>query len=909
MPVKNSLPAVFLLVLLFVGSLGFSASGQTSSGDESAWDCDPALVPLAKQIRAFRLQGEVELDGLLSEMDWRGPGEDRLIQNDPDNGCAPRNRTEFWVAYDDDALYVAARMYDSAPDSICSRLGRRDTWPSSDWIHLNLDTFNDDRNAFLFSVNPAGVICDATLYNDGSSDSSWDGVWDAATTIDDLGWTMEVRIPFSQLKFPDTEDQVWGMNFWRRTLRFNERSELFHNPRGGSGYGARFPDLVGISGIKSQNKIELRPYALGKAEARDVDPDDPFTDNPQFSGNIGLDMKAPLSSNLTMNATVNPDFGQVEVDPAVVNLSAYETFYEERRPFFVEDAAIFRFGQEGNNSNWNLNWNDPMVFYSRRVGRAPQLPIASAYDYADLPQFTTILGAAKISGKVGNTSVGAFSAVTSREKAHLQLDGSRFDQVVEPLSNYSVIRTKTTRDEGRKGLGFMVTHTTRDLDDPVSQAELDRRALTGGIDGWVNLDADGVWSLKGYVSGSHLTGSKEAIGTLQTSPRHYFQRPDADHLDLDPEATSMDGWQGRLALNKQSGNWRLNAAAGYSSPGYDVNDLGYMYRTDMLNSSLVTGYSWREPNKVFRGQSVYLVNFLTGDTGGLIDGGGSGVWYFAQFANYWELNSYVLYDPEVNSPRSTRGGPNMRTSSSRQLNVSLSTDYRKKWVAGTSFYISGDDAGNRDVSGSLSLELKPASSLSLEVGPCYSWEKGDAQYHDTIADPSMAATFGNRYVFSDLDYRQISVESRIDWTFSPKLTLQAYMQPLIATADYSRPKELAEAGTRRFNIYGQDNGSTVVLQPDEEDNPDQPWLVTPDGSDPTNTFRLADRDFNIKSLKVNMVLRWEYGAGSTFYFVWTQDRMNYDNPGSFDVGRDTRLLLKAPGDNIFMVKLSHYFSL
>ncbi|MBU8871263.1 MAG: carbohydrate binding family 9 domain-containing protein [Gemmatimonadales bacterium] len=909
MAAKKFVPVVFLMALWFVGSLGLPASGQTELGDESSWDCDPALVSLATQIRAVRLQGDVKLDGLLTDTAWRQPGEDRLIQNDPDNGCVPRNRTEFWVAYDDNALYLAARMYDSAPDSISARLGRRDSGPSSDWIIINLDTFNDDRNAYSFLINPAGVLGDAKLYNDGWSDNSWDGVWEAATSIDELGWVAEVRIPFSQLKFPDSDEQVWGINFSRQILRYNEESEIFYRPRGSSGYGSRFPDLVGISGIKSQSRIELRPYALGKAEARDVDPDDPFTDNPQFSGNIGLDMKAPLSSNLTMNATVNPDFGQVEVDPAVVNLSAYETFYQERRPFFVEDANIFLFGREGHNSNWNFNWNDPNVFYSRRVGRAPQLGISGDYDYVDMPQFTTILGAAKISGKVGNTSVGAFSAVTAREKAHIELDGSRFDQVVEPLSNYSVIRTKTTRDEGLKGLGFMVTHTARNLDDPVSQTELDRRAMTGGIDGWTNLDADGVWALKGYVSGSHLTGSKEAINSLQTSSRHYFQRPDADHLDLDPEATSMDGWRGRLALNKQSGNWRFNTAAGYSSPGYDINDLGYMYRTDMINTSLTSGYSWREPNRFFRNQTIICANYWTWDTGGLIDGGGYGAWYFAQFANYWNVNSHVFFNPEANSPRSTRGGPNMRTSASRELAVNLSTDYRKRWVASTDFFISGDDAGNRNAGGGLSLEFKPASSLSMEVGPRYSWQKGDDQYHDTIADPSMVSTFGNRYVFSDLDYRQISVESRIDWTFTPKLTLQAYMQPLIATGDYSRPKELAAAGTREFSIYGQDNGSTVVLQPDEEDNPDQPWLVTPDGSDPTNTFRLADRDFNIKSLKVNMVLRWEYGAGSTFYFVWTQDRANFDNPGSFDIGRDSRSLLEAPGDNIFMMKLSHYFSL
>lgn len=893
-----------LFVFLFVFLLATGPSqGQTTPN----CGCEAALVPLPDQVRAYGLTGEIRLDGRLDEADWRRPGEDRFIQNDPDNGCPPRQRTEFWVAYDPEALYLAARLHESAPDSISTRLGRRDTWPSSDWLYLNLDTFNDDRNAFSFCINPAGVLGDVALYNDGWGDSTWDGVWQAATNIDEQGWTVEVRIPFSQLKFPDAQEQVWGINVSRRTLRFNERSELFHTPRGSSGYGSRFPDLVGIEGIRPQAHAELRSYVLGKAEALDVHPDDPFRSDLDFSGNAGFDLKAPLSNNLTVNATVNPDFGQVEVDPAVVNLSAYETFYEERRPFFVEDANVFRFGQEGTNSNWNFNWNDPRLFYSRRVGRAPQLGLQGDSDFAEVPSVTTILGAAKVSGKIGNTAVGALSAFTARERAHLQDGVERYDQVVEPMANYSVIRAKTSRPDGLRGLGVMVTHTARDLDDPVSQAELDRRALTGGIDGWTNLDEEGVWALKGYLGGSHLTGSREAISALQTSSAHYFQRPDADHLQVDPEATSLDGWQGRLALNKQSGAWKVNAAAGYSSPGYDVNDLGFMYRTDEINSSLVAGYRWLQPTSLFRSRSLYLANYWAWDTGGLLDGGGFGSWFFAQFGNYWSVDGHVFYNPEVNDPRRTRGGPNMRTSPSRELALTVSTDSRSKWVGQGDFYWDGNQAGNRTVSGGVSLEFKPAGGLSLEVGPRYRWETEDAQYYDTVQDPALTATYGSRYVFADLEYRQFSVESRIDWTLKPGLTLQTYLQPLLAVGDYSRPKELARPDSREFNVYGQDNGSTIAYRPDLD--ADNPWLVTPDGTDPGNTFQLAERDFNFKSLKVNLVLRWEYGPGSTFYLVWTQDRANFDHPGSFDLGRDTRSLLDAPGQDIIMVKVSQYFSL
>ena len=904
-PTARTVRILPLIVTMLLATL-ITAAGTTAAQEADA-HCNPADVPVPEVVRAERLTGAVELDGVLDEAAWQRPGETRHVQNDPDNGCPPRHLTEFWVAYDDAALYVAARMYDSAPDSISARLGRRDTWPSSDWLYINLDTFNDDRNAFSFSINPAGVLCDSKLYNDGWSDRSWDGVWEAATRIDAQGWVAEVRIPFSQLKFPATEEQVWGINLSRRILRYNERTDLFHKPRGSSGYGNRFPDLVGISGIKPETKAELTPYVLGKGEFRDVDPDDPFRSDPEFSGNAGLDLKTALSNNLTLNAAVNPDFGQVEVDPAVVNLGAYETFYEERRPFFVEDANTFRFGREGLSSNWNFNWMDPLLFYSRRVGRAPQLGIEGSPDYYDAPQVTTILGAAKVSGKVGNTSVGGLTAVTAREKAHLQKDGRRYEQVVEPLTNYTVARAKVTSPDGSRGVGLMMTGTVRDLDDPVSQAALNRRSFTGGIDGWTELDEDGVWAVKGYFSGSHITGSEEAIADLQTSSRRYYQRPDADHVEFDPHATELKGWVSRVAVNKQSGNWRFNSAAGYSSPGYEINDVGFQYRTDNINTSLVGGYAWLEPHGIFRNQSVHVGTYKTWDTSGTPSEYGGGVWYWNQFKNYWGVNLHCFFNPERNDPRLTRGGPMMRVPRVREFDGSISTDWRKDWVVSVSGGVSSDAGGSASARGRLSLEVHPVASFGLEIAPRYAWSQEEAQHYDEVADPAMTATYGSRYIFADLEYREFSLETRFDWTFTPKLTLQAYVQPLFASGSYSDHKELARPASYDFNRYGQDNGSTIVYDP--AGDADYPYLVTPDGGDPANTFRLADRNFNFKSLKVNMVLRWEYAAGSTFYLVWTQDRVNTENPGSFELGRDVRSLLDAPGEHILMVKISKYFSL
>ncbi len=863
---------------------------------------DPAAGPVT--VRAERLSAPVVLDGILDDAAWQRPGETRLVQNEPDNGCPPRQRTEFWVAYDDAAIYLAARLQDSAPDSIGARLGRRDTWPASDWLYLNLDTFNDDRNAYSFSVNPAGVLGDSKLYNDGWSDSSWDGVWDAATRIGDDGWYVEIRIPFSQLKFPANEVQVWGINVSRRILRDNGRDDLFNKPRTASGYGKRFPDLVGIHGIRPGARAELRPYVSGKADFRNVDPGDPFRDDPDLSANAGLDLKTALSNNLTLNAAVNPDFGQVEVDPAVVNLGDAETYYEERRPFFVEDATIFRFGQEGLSSNWNFNWMDPLLFYSRRVGRAPQLGIEGDPDFVDRPDHSTILGAAKVSGKIGNTSVGALTAFTARERAQLATGDQRRDQVVEPFTNYSVIRAKTARPDGSRGLGLMATGTMRDLDDPVSQSALDRRSFSAGIDGWTELDEEGMWALKGYLAGSRITGSTEAIADLQKSPLRYYQRPDADHVRYDPTRTSLQGWAGRLGVNKQSGRWQFNSSAGYSSPGFEINDLGFQFRTDVINTSIVGGYTWPEPHGLFRSQSVHWGSYKSWDTGGKPSTYGTGLFYWNELANYWTVDAQVFYNPERNNLWATRGGPVLRVPEYREFSLTVGTDQRRSWRVAAGASGSRDDGGTEQASGNLSLEWHPLAALGLQVSPRYSWTQDESQYYDTVDDPAMTATYGARYVFADLEYREFSLETRFDWTFTPKLTLQAYVQPLFAVGRYSDLKELARPSTYAFNRYGVDNGSSLAYDAAADE-----YVVTPDGADPGNTFRLDNRDFNFKSLKVNMVLRWEYAAGSTLYLVWTQDRIDNHHPGHFDLGRDVRSLLDAPGEHILMVKVSQYFSL
>jgi len=857
---------------------------------------------LADTVVAKRLVEPVELDGKLDETVWERPSAAPMIQYDPECGHPPRQKTDWWVAYDDEALYVASRLWDSSPDSIVGRLGRRDTGPSSDWVYLNLDTFNDDRNAYSFSVNPAGAIGDSRLYNDGWGDPTWDGVWESATCIDEHGWTVEMRIPFSQLTFPNTEQQVWGINFSRRTLRYDGRDDIFYRPRGESGYCGRFPDLVGIENIAGGQRLEVLAYGVAKAQDVEVDPDNPFTDGSEFKGDAGLDLKWGLSSDLTLNATFNPDFGQVEVDPAVVNLSDMETYYQERRPFFVQDATIYNFGSEGTNSNWGFNWGDPGPFYSRRIGRSPQLwPDA---DHSDRPDGTAILGAGKLSGQIGGMSVGLMNATTSEERADINLDGENSRQTVEPLTNYTVLRMKHERDGGKGMFGLMATGVARDLNSDLGREKLASNAYTLGFDGWTYLDDDEVWALKGYFTSTHIRGSEEAIDRLQTSSRHYMDRMDADHIDYDPGRNSLTGWGGRLMLNKQKGDWRINTAAGAISPEYDVNDMGFHWRSDLINTHFALSRRWTEPNKIFRNVFLSSARWNSWDFGGVESGQG---WYNmldATLANYWNVWGHFSYNPRHNSTTALRGGPNVTLPSSRSMELGIGSDYRKpvRVEAWGSYW---NTRGNgRGASAGLNLSARPSSALRLEFGPRYTWNQEQLQWIDAVEDDLMIATGGARYIFSDMEYREFSLSTRIDWTFSPTLSLQSYIQPLIASGHYSEFKEFARPSSSDWDLYGRDNGSTIVY-----DAGNGQYVVDPDGAGGAEAFELDDPDFSWRTLKVNMVLRWEYTPGSTMYLVWTQDRADFDDPGSFDIGGGTRKLLDAPGDDIFMLKITRWLDI
>ena len=855
-----------------------------------------------RTIAAVLTAEPITIDGVLSESVWKTAGSGGFTQRDPLDGQPATEPTIVWVVFDTKYLYVAARLADSEPSKIVGRLGRRDEEVESDWFYFGVDPYYDRRSGYYFGVNPSGSILDGTLSNDEAMDATWDGIWQGAASLDRDGWTVEIRIPFDQLRFKKQDVYVWGVNFVRDIKRKNEESYFAWVPKEESGVVSRFADLTGLSGIAAGRRLEISPYAAAQAEFSPEEPGNPFRTGRELAASAGFDLKGGLSSNLTLDLSVNPDFGQVEVDPAVINISDQETYYQEKRPFFIEGSSIFNFGRGGPNVYRSFGWEDADFFYSRRIGRTPQGSPAGP-GFSDMPDWTTILSAAKLTGKIGrNFNLGVISALTEREYAQIDNEGVRSQTEVEPFSHYGIARGLKEFDQGRSGLGFIVTSVLRDLRGGELEASLVRSALALGVDGWTFLDKDRGWALAGWAGLSTVRGSSEAITELQLSSLHYFQRPDADWVEVDENATSLSGWAGRFYINKQKGNLVLNAALGAMSPGFEANDLGYHNRGDIFNGHVETGYRTFHPGRLFRTWKVTTSYYRNYDFGWnrvgeyiYLDGKG-------QFLNYWTAALHLDYEPRKYSHYLTRGGPMAYYPEGATASLNLASDDRKPLIVRFTGMYRWHPTGGYSISFGGGLTWKPSTNFSLSAGPSYTFRYAEGQWVRSVVDPLKTSTYGVRYVLSDIFQKTLPIEVRVNWTFTPRLSLQAYLQPYVATGDFFAFKELHAARTFDFDYYG-DGDSTIAYA-------DGVYTVDPDGeAGPAASFTFRDPDFNFKSLRGTVVLRWEYRPGSMLYLVWTQRRADYSNPGDFDFWRDMGDLFQAPGANIFMVKFSYRFEL
>jgi len=868
------------------------------------------LVP-PPLVRAVPLAGEIRLDGRLDEPVWQAaPAATDFRQNQPKEGEPATQRTEVRFAFDGAALYVGARMFDdSGAAGVRTRLVRRDGQANADYLEVIFDTYHDHIGRLFFQVNPSGVRNDANGLG-GGGDESWDPVWEVKTAIDSLGWTAEMRIPFAQLRYPATHDpQTWGIQIWRQENRLNELSQWAFWGLTETGGPPRFGHLEGLVIQRAPGRAEILPYMVGRSANAPGDAADPFYDPHALDGRVGADAQVLLTSNLTLNATVNPDFGQVEVDPAVVNLSAFETFFEERRPFFVEGAGYFGLG--GLNCFFCSNVSSLSMVSTRRIGRQPQMPAMrdTADRYADVPENTTILGAAKLSGRTPTGwSIGVLDAVTKREQATVQRsDSSRIGVTVEPFTNYFVGRVAKDLRGGATVLRAMGTSVVRDASDPFIAGRLSRHseAFGFGTDMWFRKRD---FHLMAQVAGTQVTGDSTAILRLQRSSARYFQRPDRHNGGngflsdaYDSSLTSLRGFGAYARFARESGKLLWEISTNLRTPGFDNNDITFFSRADYWYMGANIFPQWTKPTTWYRqlffiagGQQQY--NFDGDLTERQLQ-----LFGYIQPLNYWNIQGFWIHRPDVFDDRLTRGGPVVRRPGVNFWSMNVSTDSRKNITleGGADLGCTRDGDCSRSVN--LSVQLRPASNISLSVGPSIGHDETSVQYVTTVPDPTASAFYGNRYVFADLVQNSIGMNTRFNVTFSPTMTLELFVQPLIVSGAFSRYKEYAAPRGLRRLVYGVDVGTDTPVAAGDS--------IDPDGAGPANGFIIPPLDFTFRSLRGNAVLRWEYRPGSTIYLVWTRSGESSLGRGSIDFGDDAGALFRGPSENIFLIKINYWLGL
>jgi Domain of unknown function (DUF5916) len=812
-----------------------------------------------------------------------------FVQLRPDEGEPASERTEVRVLYGSDALYVGFRAFDSAPEEIAGQLTRRDQQSFSDRVHVFIDSYHDRRTAFHFAVNPKGVKQDYYRFDDTQEDAGWDAVWDVATATDAQGWSAEFEIPYSQLRFAGGDDQTWGINFLREIARKNESS--FWAPISGEDNAlvSKFGELRGLRGIERSTRVEVMPYTLARLQRAPGDQNDPFYEANDAFGTVGLDVKYGVTSNLTLDVSVNPDFGQVEADPARVNLSAFETFLPERRPFFIEGASIFNFPialGDGDGANESL-------FYSRRIGRAPQGWADPEGGYVDTAENTTIQVASKLSGKTeSGWSIGLLHASTAREQARVITgSGDALTPTVEPSTQYGVARIQKDFREGRSALGVIGTGTVRNADDAAA-LKLHSNAFTGGLDFRHRFGNDN-YQVSGYVLGSRVEGTEETVARTQRSPGRYLQRPDADHLTYDPTRTSLSGMTAFGSIGKIGGGfWRFSTGFQTRTPEFEVNDMGFLMNVDYLVNWAWVGYRHYLPTRRFRNWNLNANAWRSQSFGGEVNGLGGNVNGSFQLSNYWSGWAGVNQEAGVTARTLLRGGPSIKTEARTNAWAGISTDGRKSVQFNVNFF--GNRAPASDswtFNTSPNLSWRPSSSARVNLGGSYSRRVDDRQW---IGQVSLEE---EHYLFGRIDQQTVGITSRVDIAFTPTLSLQLYAQPFVSAASYQELKRVDDPQADRYQDRYEILSTTEVNGGYEVD-------LNGDGS----VEFIRDPDFNFKQFRSNVVLRWEYRLGSTLFLVWSQGRNHYAPVGDLRFGSDVGALFDAPADNVFMVKVSYWLN-
>ena len=824
------------------------------------------------------------IDGFIDEACWdEGIWFDSFVQQQPLEGALPSEKTAFKILYDDENLYVAIQSFDSEPDKIDRRLARRDAF-AGDMVGIALDSYQDRRSAFEFSLSAAGGKLDLLHQDNWGFDFNWDAVWDGDVSVNDSSWIAEMRIPLSQLRFAEQDEHIWGLHVYRWLHRLNEESQFTLIPLNAQNMTMMFGDLHGLQGIKPKHRLELMPYGRGGMTSLGAGEGDGESEGDYAAG---LDAKVGLGSNFTLDLTVNPDFGQVEADPSNLNLTAFETFYGEKRPFFIEGSSLFDFSLGGDR-----------LFYSRRIGEKPRYnPTVDGGYYPKSLVNTPILGAAKLSGKSKHgLAVGLIQAMTMEQQTDIvDADGVTHNRAIQPATNFLVGRIQQDLNNSNTVIGGIFTSTNRDIDKRHLQF-LNHSAQVVGFDirqQW--LDKTYYAQLK--LAGSRVAGERDALIAAQRSPVHYYQRPDASEFNLDSSLVELKGYALEMLLGKAAGGkFRYAESVYLRSPGYELNDLGYLRQADLVDQSTTLSYVVTDPGKRLRNYSASLTqssswNYdkepLTGSLSAEFDG---------KLNSLWGLNASISRSRYQLNTRRLRGGPALYLPPSLKGGFSSNSDSRKNVVLSYSWYFAQAEEQSLQYSYmSPSISWQATNTLDMSTGLSYTSNKDHHQYLSTVATNA-----GDEYILGHLDQKSLSMTFRFDYLLSRDLSLQYYASPYVSTGEYSHYKVLQDPRSKndsqRFHYYS-DAEITAV-----EDG----FAFASTGSH--GPLSLSNPDFSFGELRSNLVLRYEYRPGSTAYLVWSQTRGIYGSSAGKGLSDTLGELGRGLHDDIIMLKVSHWIS-